>query len=149
MANQEKTAIINIVSTLIISGVYWGWVYLAYQLEDFQTGGVNQFFGQAFLLFIVVSIVFRVLFMIIGVFINYVVTREEDDLTFKDERDQLIGLKADRNGYVVFSIGFVLAIASQAFSMEISIMFITLIFSMIIADIVNESSKIYLHRRGF
>jgi predicted CDP-diglyceride synthetase/phosphatidate cytidylyltransferase len=147
MSYQEKQNIVNIFSGLLIAAIYALIVFQRHQqgrfdlTEDFSTWGV------IFLIFMLVSIVARIIIYIIFHIINAIATREEE-MPVKDERDKLITLKATRNSYYVFSGGFVLAIISLAIGMPVYGIFIAFVGFGLIAEIVDNSSQIYYYRKG-
>jgi hypothetical protein len=93
---------------------------------------------------IAAQIVIHILFAIA----NKILTNEDmKDIT--DERDKLVDLKAIRISHWLFTLGFFLAMGSQAIGMQPWVMFITLILSGFISAIISESAKIWYYRKGF
>ena len=88
---------------------------------------------------IVISIIFNILFRI---------TTREKEPAFADELDKLIDLKANRNSFFVFIIGFVIAMGSLIIEQWSQMMFIILIASGFISDVVGSLSKLYYYRNG-
>lgn len=147
MTYQEKQNIVNIFSGLLITTIY---AFIIYQrhlqgrfdlTEDYNTWGI------IFLIFIGVSIIARIIIYIIFHIINAIATREED-IPVTDERDKLIKLKAKRNSYNAFSISFISAFIFLALGMPIYGIFIVFVVSGILAEIIDNSSQIYYHRKG-
>ncbi len=148
MSFQERRAIVALISTLLITGAYTVYMLQRYPQADAYSPEVFHFWGAFFLILIPVSIVAKVLIHIIFVIINTITTREEEpDIT--DERDKLIELRASRNSLYVFSVGFLLAMASLVMEMPPSTMFAVLIGSGVMSDVVSELSQFYFYRRGF
>ena len=85
---------------------------------------------------------------IVFAIINKMVTNE-DIPTFSDERDKLIDLKAIRISHWMFTLGFMLAMGSQAIGMQPYVMFVVLIFSGFASSITAEIAKLYFYRKGF
>jgi hypothetical protein len=148
MSYREKENIVNIVSGLLITIVF-GWIVYQRHLagrfdltEDFSKWGV------LFLIFIVISVVTRIIIYIIFHIINYIATREEE-IPVEDERDKLIKLKATRNSHYVFSSGFVLSIVGLSLGMPVYAIFIAFIISGLLSEIVDNGSQIYYYRKGF
>ena len=147
MTYQEKQSIVNIISALLITSIYALIVYQRHMqgrfdlTEDFSTWGV------IFLIFAGVSIVARIIIYIIFHIINAIATREEE-IPVTDERDKLIKLKSTRNSYYTFSFGFFLSIISLIVGMPIYGIFIAFVVCCVIAEITDNTSQIYYHRKG-
>ena len=147
MSYQEKQNIVNIFSGLFITAIYALMVYQRHQqgrfdlTEDFQT------WGLIFLIFIGISIVVRIIIQIVFHIINAIATREED-VPVEDERDKLVKLKATRNSYYAFTIGFVLSVVGLALGMPVYWIFIAFVAFGLIAEIIDNGSQIYYYRKG-
>jgi hypothetical protein len=61
----------------------------------------------------------------------------------------LIELKAQTNSTYVFVVGVLLAMVSLVIDMPPSVMFVILICSGVVSEMVSEISKFYFYRRGF
>jgi hypothetical protein len=72
----------------------------------------------------------------------------EDMPTTDDERDKLIELKSTRISHWIFTIGFMLAMGSQAIDMKPWVMFVTLISSGFLSSMVSELARFYFYRKG-
>lgn len=147
MSYREKENIVNIFSSLLITTIY-AWIVYQRHLEgsidlteDFRSWGI------VFLIFVVVSIVARIIIYIIFHIINVIATREED-IPVEDERDKLIKLKAIRNSHWVFSAGFMLSIIGLAVGMPAYGLFIAFVVSGVISEIIDNGSQIYYYRKG-
>ena len=146
--NHEKQIIVSLVNTVLIIGIYSLYVYNNYIFANPEILNDFKFWGKAFLILIPVAIITQIIIHIIFAIINKIVTNK-DVPTLSDERDKLIELKAIRIAHWVFTIGFLLAMGSQAFEMKPYIMFITLISSGLIASIAESIARLYYYRRGF
>ncbi len=147
MSYREKENIINIISGLLITLIY-GWIVFQRHLE----GSINlttdyNSWGMVFIIFIVVSIVARIIIYIIFHIINAIATREEK-IPAEDERDKLIKLKATRNSHYIFSSGFVMSVMALAFGMPVYIIFIAFVIVGLLSEIVDNGSQIYYYRKG-
>jgi len=147
MSYREKENIINIFSGLLITGLYSWIVYQRHVQGLFDLTEDFSKWGVILLIFIGVSIVARIIIYIIFHILNYIATREED-VPPADERDKLIRLKAMRNGYVVFSGGFVLSVLALAIGMPVYGIFIAFVGFGLLAEIIENSSQIYYYRKG-
>lgn len=149
MSLQEKRSLTSILSSILILVFYSLYTYQRYQSGVLDTSNIFKFWAVFILILIPVSIVVRIVITILFSIVITIVTKEEDDPSFADERDKLIELKSSQYALYVFSIGFMLAMVTQAINMAPSAMFITLIASGFLSDMVSEISQIYFYRRGF
>ncbi len=147
MSYQEKENVVNIFSGLIITLVY-GWIVYQKHLagvfdltEDFNKWGV------IFLVFVVVSVVARIVIYIVFHIINAIATHEEK-IPVEDERAKMIKLLATRNSHYVFSGGFVLGIVGLAIGLPVYTIFIVFIISGLLSEIMDNGTQLYFHRKG-
>ena len=147
MGYREKESMVNIFSGILITVVYAWIVYQRHLEGQFDlTEDLNKW-GVIFLIFIIVSVVARIIIYIIFHIINAIATKEED-IPVEDERDKLIKLKATRNSHYVFSGGFVLAIVGLSLGMPVYGIFIVFLISGLLSEIVDNGSQIYYYRKG-
>ncbi len=148
MSFQERRSIVNLVSTILITALY-----SAYMVQRFPEGNayspdVFRFWGAFFLILIPVTIVARIGIYIVFYIANTIATKEEEP-SITDERDNLIELKSTRYSLYVFGFGFLLAMGSLVIELPPSVMFIILIGSGLVSEMVSEISQFYFYRRGF
>ena len=152
MSYQESRSLTNIISTILITGIYSLVVYQRYLNGVADTTDVFRFWALTILIFIPISIVARIIIMIIFSIINAAIQtakgEEADELEITDERDKLIELKATKISLIVFSIGFILALVTQITSMSHHMFFIVLIIFGVISEIVSETMTIIYYRKG-
>jgi len=98
MSYQEKENLVNIISGLLITGVYAVIIFQRHQQGLIDLTEDYRKWGLIFLIFIGVSIIARIIIYIIFHIINAIATREED-IPAQDERDRLIKLKSTRNSH--------------------------------------------------
>lgn len=147
MSYQERQNIVNIISGLLITAIY-AWIVYQRQLEGSIDLTVDyKAWGIVFLIFIGVSIVARIIILIIFHIINAIATRNET-IPSEDERDKLIKLKATRNSYYVFTIGFTMSIIALAVGMPVYMLFIVFVITGLISEIIDNASQIYYYRKG-
>jgi hypothetical protein len=149
MSSKEKETIIGLISSTLILLIYSLYVYKNYLVSDWSLLNNFKFWGTAFLVMIPVSIVAQIVIHIIFAIIHKIATREDLDTSVSDERDKLIELRAIRISHVIFLIGFLLAMTTQAMGMEPFMLFVTLMASGFLATVGSGSAKIYYYRRGF
>ena len=147
MSYQEKENIVNILSGLLITGIFAWIVYQRHMQGRFDLTEDYSKWGIIFLIFIGVSIAARIIIYIIFHIINYIATREED-IPVSDERDKLIKLKATRNSHYVFSGGFVISVFALAIGMPVYGIFIVFIITGLLSEIVDNGSQLYYQRKG-
>jgi hypothetical protein len=138
---------ITTISMLVILGLYSLYVYNRYVAGD--PGIINnfRFWGKSMMILIPVMIVAMIIIHIIFAIINKIVTNE-DIPTITDEMDRLIELKALRISHWIYSLGFILAMGSQAIGMQPWVLFVTLISSCFLGGIIEGLAKIYFYRKG-
>ncbi len=88
---------------------------------------------------IIIHIVFHVISKI---------TTDENIPEFEDELDKLIELKATRNSYYFFLLGFLFSMSTLVMGFTPMAMFISLAASMIGSCLLNDISQLYLHIGG-
>jgi hypothetical protein len=147
MTYQEKKSIVSLISTILIFGTYCLYMYPRHpeggmvSLETFRYWGLFVLNLTLFSIVahIIISIVFNIFFRI---------TTGEKEPKFADELDKLIDLKANRNSFFVFIVGFLLAMGSLVIYQPSQAMFIILIISGFISDVTGSVTKLYHYRKG-
>jgi uncharacterized membrane protein len=148
MSYHEKRALVNMFSSILVTAGYSAYLYFRYLAGGGEFINDPRFWGQAFLIFIPVSIVANIL-ITIAFTVHYRITTREEEPSISDERDKLIELKGSRNALWVFSIGVVLSMVTLVFDLPIYVMFITIIYSGLLSSVVDELTQFVLYRRGF
>ncbi|MCY9666228.1 hypothetical protein M5X11_14850 [Paenibacillus alginolyticus] len=147
MSFQEKRNVVSLFTTLLIFSVYSLYVFQKYQEGNFHTSNEFSFWGAFILILIPVSIVAKVIIHIVFSIINTVATKEKEPL-ITDELDKLIALKSTRNSHYVFIIGFLLSMISLVMDQPPYVMFIILISSGLLSEVVGIITQLYLYRKG-
>jgi len=147
MSFQEKRSVVSLISNILIFVLYYLQTFHYYQQGNLTPADEFSFWGAAILLFIPISIVIKIVIHILFSIINTIATKEKEP-SFSDELDKLIDLKATRNLCYAFLTGFFLAMGSLVLKMPSIIMFNLLLFSIILAGITLDISKLYYHRKG-
>lgn len=148
MEQKEKQILVTTFSTILIFAVYSIYVYQNYIKPDPAIIHDFKFWGKAFLILIPIAIVAQIIIHIFFAIINKAVTNE-DFVEISDERDKLIELKSLRVSHWIFTLGFLVAMGSQAIGMEPWIMFLTLISFGFLSGIISEVVKFWYYRKGF
>ena len=146
MSYQEKRSLVSLTGTIIIFAIYYTSVMkLFHKLPEAEPN--LAFWGRAVLILIPVLVVPKIVIHLLFNIINHIATKEEEPGTM-DEMDKLIDLKATRNFYHVFMMGFLAAMGLLAAGMTTATAFQTLLFSIIGAGIVMDISQLCFYRRG-
>jgi uncharacterized membrane protein len=147
MEQKEKQVLVSVIASLTIIVFYSLWVYSKYIESNPEVINDLRFWGRSFIVLIPVAIITQIVIHILFAIINKIVTGE--DLSDKDdERDKLIELKSLRVSHWIFIVGFTLAMGAVALGMELWVMFVTLIFSGFLSDLISSSVKIWYYRKG-
>ncbi|RHW43384.1 hypothetical protein D1B31_01605 [Neobacillus notoginsengisoli] len=147
MTYQEKKSIVSLLSTILIFTVYCLYMYPRHPGGRLESVETFHYWGSFVLILTLFSIAAQI---IIGILFNIVfrMTTREKEPTFEDELDKLIGLKAFRNSFFVFVIGFLFAMGSLVFFQPSQMMFMILIASGFLADVTGSMTKLHHYRRG-
>jgi hypothetical protein len=153
MSYQESKSLTNMLSSILITGIYALIVYQRYLNGMVEITNVFKFWAIIILIFIPVTIIARIVIMIIFTIIHTAVQtargEEVDNIDFVDERDKLIELKATKISLIIFTLGFILALVTQVINMSDHLFFITLAIFMVITEIASELLTIIYYRKGF
>lgn len=148
MSYHEKRAIVSMVTSVLITVGYSVYLYLRYLAGDGELINNPRFWGAAFLIFILVSIVANIL-ITIAFIIYYRITEKEEEPSIADERDKLIALKGARNASYTFSIGVVLSMVALVVNLPLYVMFIGIVAAGLLSSVVDDLTQFLLYRRGF
>lgn len=147
MSIQEKKNMVSLISSFLIFGLYSLYVIQNAPFGALDQGSPYRFWGSFILILIPVAIVAKIVISIVFSILHRIATKEEEP-TFADELDKLIGLKASRNSYYTFVLGFVLAMGSLAAGMAPGTMFVILVASGFLAEVTDYVSQLYYYRKG-
>lgn len=147
MTYQEKKSIVLLISTILIFVSYCLYMYPQYPGVGLESTEIYRYWGSFVLILTLVSIVAHIMISIIFNIVFRMTTREKEP-KFADELDKLIELKAHRNSFFVFIIGFLFAMGSLIIYQPSQVMFIILIISGFISDVFGSATKLYHYRRG-
>jgi hypothetical protein len=147
MTYQEKKSILSLFSTIFIFVFYCFYMYPQYPGGAMDSVESFRYWGSFVLILTLVSIIAHIIISIIFNIVFRITTREKEP-NFSDELDQLIDLKAFRNAFFVFVIGFLLAMGSLTFYQPLQVMFMILIASGFLSDLTGSITRLYHYRRG-
>ncbi|HOW44228.1 MAG TPA: hypothetical protein PK919_03535 [Candidatus Aminicenantes bacterium] len=147
MEQKEKQILASIIGSVLTLGAYSLYVYHKHIAANPAVIDDFKFWGKAFLILIPVGIAVQIVIHIIFAIVNKIATGE-DIPTVDDERDKLIELKSIRISHWLFTLGFFLAMGSQALGMRPWVMFAVLLGSGFLASVIAEAARISFYRRG-
>ncbi len=147
MSFQERRALVSLGSSIVINAVYLAYMLPRQPAGDPYAPEVFRFWGEFFLILILVSIIIEIAVTILFSILNTIAMREAVP-TITDERDRLIELKASRIGFYAFTIGFLLAMIALAMGMTPSTMFIIMMIGGVASQVVDHFSAFWFYRRG-
>ncbi|SDM84592.1 hypothetical protein [Bacillus sp. OK048] len=147
MTYQEKKSIVSLISAIVIFVSYCLYMFPQYPEGGLESMETFRYWGSFVLILTLVSIVAHIVISIIFNIVFRMTTREKEP-RFADELDKLIELKAFRNSFFVFILGFLISMGSLIFYQPLQVMFIILIISGFISDLTGSITKFYHYRRG-
>lgn len=147
MSLQEKKALVNILSSILITGAYAYYIFILHADDNAAYVNDLKFWARFILVLIPVSIVSKIVVHIIFTIANTIITREKDP-DIRDEFDRLIELKSMRNGNFIFIFGFLASMLFVLFDEPVSSMFVVLVVGGLLGDVFGEFCKIYYYRKG-
>lgn len=147
MTYQEKKSILSLFSSILIFAVYGLYRSMQYPGGAADSKELLHYWGSFVLVLTLVSIAANI---VISIIFNIVfrITTGEKEPSFADEMDKRIDLLAFRNSFLVFVIGFILAMGSLVIDRPLEVMFIILIASGFLSDVTGSLSRMYHYRRG-
>lgn len=147
MTYQEKKSIVTLASSILIFAVYCLCMIPRYPDGASDIAETFRYWGSFILYLTLISIAAHI---VISIAFNIVfrMTTGEKEPAFADELDKLIDLKAFRNSFLLFIIGFLAAMGALVIDQPASMMFILLIASGFLADLAGSATRLYHYRRG-
>ncbi|MBM7691707.1 magnesium-transporting ATPase (P-type) [Peribacillus deserti] len=147
MTYQEKKSIVTLISAILIFVSYCLYMYPQFPEWGLESTETFRFWGSFVLILTLVTIIAHIIISIIFNIIFRITTKEKEP-SFADELDKLIELKANRNSFFVFIVGFLLAMGSLIIYQPSQVMFMILITSGFISDVTGSVTKLYHYRKG-
>jgi hypothetical protein len=136
MSFREKSAWISLILIVVLFGPYFWRVGRAF------SGSTHVHFGTQFAMigvFVVLEIILHV-----AIAIQW----PRDARAPKDEREDLIDLKATRGAFYVLLGGVVVSIFALHFPLNVWTLSQFVLFSVVVAELVKFASQIVFYRRG-
>jgi hypothetical protein len=147
MTYQEKKSIVSLISVILIFVSFCLYMYPQHPKGGIGSTETFRYWGSFVLILTLVSVIAHIIISIIFNIVFRITTKEKEP-KFEDELDKLIALKANRNSFFVFIMGFLLAMGSLVLYQPSQLMFIILIISGFISDLTGSVTKLYHYRRG-
>lgn len=147
MSFHEKRSLTLIVSSLIISPAYFLCLYFRFWNPGMELPLLLKFWSTAFLVYVSVMIVSKILIYILFYIICHIASKEKVPC-FEDERDQFIELRVSRTFSSLFCLGVLLAMAAPLAGLPPSAIFIIILSSSVLSDIAGECTRLFLYRGG-
>jgi hypothetical protein len=152
MSYQEQRSVLTMVSGVVIFSVFLLFAMPRFQGLDgavLADGSAALRWGAgAMLVFIAASIVLRIALLILFS-IAYRMVSGEDPPRIEDERDRQIDLKVNHLSQTLFILGFVAALVAVRLGVSPIGMLLVIAISGVVSEVVGESLRIVLYRRGF
>jgi hypothetical protein len=148
MTYQEKKTISLMIASVLLTFGYAWYVY------EFKIGEIEitqlplSFWAKTTLWLIPVAIVGRIIFIILFMILNTIITKEQEK-DLEDERDKLIELKSDRVSNFFFMIGFFVAMWALAFDYPSYLLFVLIFLFGFIGEQIGYLLRLKYYRKGF
>jgi hypothetical protein len=150
MSFQQKNVAVSLANFTLILVFFLIRVLQMVLSGSFTATNVFRLWGIIIVLAVVVTIFATIITNIVSAIIEAIKTQQEPEIEdFADERDKLIDLKGTQVTYLVSSIGVFLAMLTFVFGQPPLVMFTLLIFFGVLAQVIGDTSRLYLYRRGF
>lgn len=150
MSYLEKQTYISLTTSVIVMLIYCTYMYGYYLAGDFMGESASILVGQSIFWLIGGSIIVTIIAHIVFAFIYAIINQGGTEAEYKsDERDKQIELRGMQFVLVIFSIGILGCMSFLAFGMVAYLVFIGIILSMFIANILGDIAKMYFYHRGY
>jgi len=149
MPYQQKSNYISLITTIIIFGIYYFFIFQFYHEGRFEGAGANALIGKSILWLIAGGVIINIVAHILFAIIFAMITNEAEPDYLVDERDKLFELKALRVAYYIIGFGFIASMVALAMGQSVFITINILLLFTAIAGIVESFMQIYFYRRGF
>lgn len=147
MPYEEKRNILSLLTLVLISLPYIGYIFIRHSGESFATAEQEiTFWVSAILIVIPIRIVAEIIGHIVMAIVTAVLTGKEELDTKTDERDRMIELYSSRNSYIAFAISMMLALVAMLVNPSISLFFALLIIGGTIVECIEIGSKAIMYR---
>ena len=147
MSLQEKKALFNLITTVLIMGGYIFYTFELHGEENLARVNDIQFWGEFMLVMVGVTIVLKIVsYIVFSIFMKSI--HKNEDLEFMDDYDKQIEMRSDHNSNYLFMISFVFAMVPIAMGRPVSYMFIILLSGGFSSGILSDILKLYYYKKG-
>jgi hypothetical protein len=136
MSFREKSAWISLISLLVTFGLFFG--AMAHGLIPTHGPRTFDLFMACIAIFFVLQVVLHM---------AAAVTTSRDGRAARDEREQMIGLKATRNAYIALVFGALLVPGSQHLGVSAIFAAYLAMLALVLSELVRAVSRIVYFRR--
>jgi len=150
MSFEERLTWVNAVVSVVVTAVYCAVVFG--RLGNMPVADVAYQWAMLIsILALVVLTIIGAILMAVGTAVSAEITGNGsvDDIDRKDERDVQISHRGMRTGYVVSSVGGVLALGLAMLEYDYFWIANALFLSFVVAGLVTSAVKLMAYRRGF
>lgn len=164
MSYQEKRSVVSIFTAILTLGSYCAYAHGKMQSDAIATDQLNiwagimlMFIGIGIAAAMVIQLIFHFLLSVTvavqekrqkGICDETEMERKIESDMVTDERDKLIELKSMKVGFIVISIGFVIALISQVLNHSSAVMLNIVFISFYASAIIGGLIQIYYYRKG-
>lgn len=150
MSFQEKNIVASLSTFALILGFYSIKVLQLVQTERFTATNLFWLWGMVAVFAVIGTILVSIFAHIAGGIVHKIRTNEDPHIEdIQDERDQFIDLKGTRVAYTFSTIGVALSMLTFVFGQPPLVMFCSLIFFGLLAQVAADIWRLTLYRRGF
>jgi hypothetical protein len=139
MSFREKTAWVTLVAIVVVSLMYW--LHVPNPFEPHRQGWVLLALGVSLSTFVLIELIAWLVFYL---------RNPKETRTPKDEREQVIALKATRIGSWVFTVGTFIAmfVTLHLAGAGTVAMGMSIVVAFVVAQLARQAAIIVYHRRG-
>jgi hypothetical protein len=164
MSTQEKRILLTLLAEIALLAVYCSFTASKVQsgdasLDDLKFWAVNMliFTGLGVLALVIIQILFHILFSI-GIAVktqietggvdNKALEQTLETEMAEDERDKLIGMKAQKISVALAGIGFVAGLLTLLADYPPAVMLNVFYLSFVVGSILEGAAQLFFYRRG-
>ena len=149
MSFQQRNVAVSLACFSGIMVIYLVSIFLLLRDGAFNETNVFRLWGVIIGLAVVVTILATILTHIVSAVVETIKTQKEAEVDdIKDERDTLIDLRGTKNTFLASSLGVFVAMLTFVFGQPPLVMFSLLIFFGVLAQIIGDTTRLVLYRRG-
>jgi hypothetical protein len=148
MSFEERNAVSNILVSFITWAIMISVLMKKSAAGMFDGAGGLEHWAQTVLWLILIGIGVAIVITILFNVVYAMITGEKKTNFLRDERDNLIGLRAMQANLIVITVGVISAIIALAYGTSILAVLNMIFASCAVSSFVSEITKLILYRRG-